>query len=179
MQEKVRRKSRSRFVTSSYPLLTSRPNRAMCLVLIYFFSPPSVHPFPLLSSPSSVSFFPLFRESGRRKREVAELQKFGSLSHPSLELSTTAPLVRDWEGVCLFLSQLFPPFTQDPFLCTSLISDLLTALLSRLPLGARGIYQEDNDNKFSSQSFYITNIISFFLQKQTQWNTATSAQGKF
>lgn len=57
----------------------------------YFFSP--------LCSPSfllSLFFFffsPFLRESGRRKREVAELQEFGSLSHPSLELSTTALLV--------------------------------------------------------------------------------------
>ncbi|TDH07218.1 hypothetical protein EPR50_G00121470 [Perca flavescens] len=87
------------------------------------------------------------RESGRRKREVAELQKFGNLSHPSLELSTTAPLLRDWE-----------------------------ALLSRLPLGARGIYQ-DNDQKFSSQSFYITDIISFLLQTQTQWSTSYISSG--
>ncbi|KAF1382236.1 hypothetical protein PFLUV_G00141610 [Perca fluviatilis] len=111
------------------------------------------------------------------KRGVGELQKFGSLSHPSLELSTTAPLVRDWEGSVSFCLNLFPPFTQDPSLCTSLIGDLLTALLSRLPLGARGIYQEDNDQKFSSQSFYITDIISFFLQTQTQWSTSYISSG--
>lgn len=123
MYEKVRRKSHFRFVTSSSPLLTSRPNRAMCLVFIQFFPP--------LRSPSSFLFFPFFRESGRRKREVAELQELGSLSHPSLELSTTAPLVGDWAGVCLFLSPPFPPFTQDPSFCSSLISD---SLLSSLPL---------------------------------------------
>lgn len=86
---------------------------------------------PPLRSPSSFLFFPFFRESGRRKREVAELQELGSLSHPSLELSTTAPLVGDWAGVCLFLSPPFPPFTQDPSFCSSLISD---SLLSSLPL---------------------------------------------
>lgn len=40
---------------------------------------------------------------------------------------------------------------------------------------ARGIYQEDNDQKSSFQSFYITDI--FFLQSQIQWSTSISAQG--
>lgn len=39
---------------------------SMCLVFIYFFSPP-------LTLSSCFPFFPFFRESGRRKREVAEL----------------------------------------------------------------------------------------------------------
>lgn len=98
-------------------------------------SPP--HPLPPPPSPFP-SFFPFFspfcRESGRRKRTVAELQETGSLSHPRLELSTTAPLVGDRAGVCLFLSQPFTPFTPDPSLslCSSFIGD---SLLSGLPFG--------------------------------------------
>lgn len=53
----------------------------------------------LLFSPSSLLFSPLppffllFLEKVGGGREMAELQEFRSLSHLSLELSTTAPLV--------------------------------------------------------------------------------------
>lgn len=62
-------------------------------------------------SPSSFSFFSL---SGRRKKEVVEVQQFERVSLPSLDLSSTVPLVCSRESVCLFLSLTFPPFSQDP-----------------------------------------------------------------
>lgn len=61
----------------------------------------------------------LEKSGRRRKRAVAELQELGALSHPISKLSTTAPLVGDWAGVCLFLFLPFPPFARDPlFLLT-------------------------------------------------------------
>lgn len=113
---------------------------------------------------------------------MAELQETGSLSHPRLELSTTAPLVGDRAGVCLFLSQPFTPFTPDPSLSLSLLVPYQRLFAQRpsfwevLEKPARGIYQEDNVQKSSLQSFYISD--SVFLHKQIQRSTASSAQGK-
>lgn len=95
-------------------------------------SPPSQ---PLPSLPLHNFFFvpppPFSGESGRRKQGVAELQNFGNLSHPSLEASTTAPLVGDWAGVCLSLSAATFT-TQDTLL---LLISISATLLRSLPPG--------------------------------------------
>lgn len=115
---KVKKESWSSSVTSYCPRLLSRPNR---VVSAFHFLPLSLLPslpFTIASSlPSHFSFFfSCLGESGRRRRrtEVADLQEFGSLSHPRFELCTTAPLVLDCEVVCPVLPSLFPPCAGAP-----------------------------------------------------------------
>lgn len=104
-------------------------------------------------SPSSPSFFfsLFFRESGRRKQEVAGLCLIPFLnSAPQLLWLDTGA------GVCLRLYRFPPSHPGPPFLSAHLLS------LSAFPLEnpARGIYREDNVQRSSLHSFYISD---FFL----------------
>lgn len=121
-----------------FPLLLSRPNTAVCLALLPPFPPLSTLPIPFLLTTSLFLFSPppppppFSRESGRRKQRVAELQNFGNLSHPSLEASTTAPLVGDRAAVCLSLFLPPPSPPQDELL---LLTFVPATLLCSLPPG--------------------------------------------
>lgn len=92
-------------------------------------------------SPSSPFFFSLFfRESGRRKQEVAGLCLIPFLnSAPQLLWLDTGA------GVCLPLYRFPPSHPGPPFLSAHLLS------LSAFPLEnpARGIYREDNVQRSS------------------------------
>lgn len=140
MCEKVRRNSRFRFVTSPFPLLPPRPNRAVCLVFIPPFPPHPPHPFP----PHHFTFF-CFSSSFLLEKVGGGSERWQnsrSLSYPSLEVSATAPLVGDRAGVCPILS-VSTFSTQDPLLSAHLLicHSALAAFLLKEVLGkpARGI----------------------------------------
>lgn len=94
---------------------------------------------------------------------MAELkEEFGSLSHPCLELSTTAPLVGDWAGVCL---NHFLPSPRTPL---SAHFSSVTLCSAAFPCGGAGKpsernLPEDNVQKFILQSSHLTDIVFFFL----------------
>lgn len=109
---------------------------------------------PSSPSPSSSFFFLFFRESGRRKQEVAGLCLIPFLnSAPQLLWLDTGA------GVCLRLYRFPPLLTQDhPFFSAHLLS------LSAFPLErpARGIYREDNVQRSSLHSFSISDFYFYF-----------------
>ncbi len=140
------------------------------------------HLLPPTFSPSSFSFFlSLEKVGGGRER----WQNSKSLEVCPIPALNSAPQLLRFETVRVSVSFCLNHFL--PSLRTPLSAYLLSVTLS-LPYSAaflwevlekpaRGIYQEDNDQKSSLLSFYITGIS--FLQKQIQWSTATSAKGKF
>lgn len=137
-------------------------------------------PPPPPGSPSSFSFFlSLEKVGGGRER----WQNSRSLEVCPIPALNSAPQLLWFEtgrvsvSFCLnhFLSSLRTPLSAH-LLSVTLSPPCSAAFLWRvLKKPARGFYQEDNEQKFS---LHFTELI-IFLQKQIEWSTATSAQGKF
>lgn len=122
-----------------------------------------------LLPPLSVFFSLFYGESGRRKRNVANLQKLGSLFHSILEVCTTAPLVGDPVGACLLLSQLFVLSFRSP-VCASPIRVLIIAVLSCLAEDAAGISSKDISTggswpKVQLADIFLSSSVLFFKNK--------------
>lgn len=98
MKEELRRKSCSSLVTSSSPLFPSRPNRAMCLVFIFFFPP-----YPILSL---LIFFSSEKVGGGRPR-WQDSRRFEVCPIPGLN---SAPHLLWSEPGRLSVSFSFSPF---------------------------------------------------------------------
>lgn len=136
-------------VTSSSPRLPDQTELQynMRLVLIWTF-PPHVHP-PLLLFFFSFSLGKVGGGSRRWRDFVSS--RFLNSAPQLLWLDTGA-------GVCLRLYHFPPSHPGPPFLSAHLLS------LSAFPLEnpARGIYREDNVQRSSLHSFYISDFYFYF-----------------